>query len=43
MCRSIKTLRPPYAEAVTDADVRAAYEELDHNNPSRPMAVPEQN
>ena len=24
MCRSIKTLRPPYAEAVTDADVRAA-------------------
>jgi hypothetical protein len=24
MCRSIKTLRPPYAEAVTDDDVRAA-------------------
>jgi hypothetical protein len=24
MCRSIKTLRPPYTEAVTDADVRAA-------------------
>ncbi|MBO0806233.1 MAG: DUF2277 family protein [Nocardiopsaceae bacterium] len=24
MCRSIKTLRPPYAESVTDADVRAA-------------------
>jgi hypothetical protein len=24
MCRSIKTLRPPYAEAVTDEDVRAA-------------------
>ena len=24
MCRSIKTLRPPYAEAVTDADVHAA-------------------
>jgi hypothetical protein len=24
MCRSIKTLRPPYAEAVTDQDVRAA-------------------
>jgi hypothetical protein len=24
MCRSIKTLRPPYAEEVTDADVRAA-------------------
>jgi hypothetical protein len=24
MCRSIKTLRPPYAEAVTDSDVRAA-------------------
>jgi len=24
MCRSIKTLRPPYAERVTDADVRAA-------------------
>ena len=24
MCRSIKTLRPPYAETVTDADVRAA-------------------
>jgi hypothetical protein len=24
MCRSIKTLRPPYAEDVTDADVRAA-------------------
>ena len=24
MCRSIKTLRPPYAEAVTDADVNAA-------------------
>jgi hypothetical protein len=24
MCRSIKTLRPPYAEAVTDADIRAA-------------------
>ncbi|MGH3216033.1 MAG: AAA family ATPase [Trebonia sp.] len=28
---------------LTDADVRAAYGELDHNNPSRPMAVPEQN
>lgn len=24
MCRSIKTLRPPYAETVTDEDVRAA-------------------
>jgi hypothetical protein len=24
MCRSIKTLREPYAEQVTDADVRAA-------------------
>ena len=24
MCRSIKTLRPPYADAVTDDDVRAA-------------------
>jgi hypothetical protein len=24
MCRSIKTLRPPYTEAPTDADVRAA-------------------
>jgi hypothetical protein len=24
MCRSIKTLREPYAEHVTDADVRAA-------------------
>ena len=24
MCRSIKTLRPPYAEQVTDEDVRAA-------------------
>ena len=24
MCRSIKTLRPPYTEAVTDDDVRAA-------------------
>jgi hypothetical protein len=24
MCRSIKTLRPPYAERVTDADIRAA-------------------
>ncbi|MDP9408459.1 MAG: DUF2277 family protein [Actinomycetota bacterium] len=24
MCRSIKTLRPPYAEEVTDDDVRAA-------------------
>ena len=24
MCRSIKTLRPPYAEAVTDDDMRAA-------------------
>jgi hypothetical protein len=24
MCRSIKTLREPYAENVTDADVRAA-------------------
>lgn len=24
MCRSIKTLRPPYAETVTDSDVRAA-------------------
>lgn len=24
MCRSIKTLRPPYAEHVTDGDVRAA-------------------
>ncbi|MCX2729982.1 DUF2277 domain-containing protein [Saccharopolyspora sp. NFXS83] len=24
MCRSIKTLRPPYAEQVTDGDVRAA-------------------
>lgn len=24
MCRSIRTLRPPYAEQVTDEDVRAA-------------------
>ncbi|GAA4240160.1 DUF2277 domain-containing protein [Actinomadura meridiana] len=24
MCRSIKTLRPPYAEDVTDEEVRAA-------------------
>jgi hypothetical protein len=24
MCRSIKTLRPPYAEVVTDQDMRAA-------------------
>jgi hypothetical protein len=24
MCRSIKTLRPPFTEAVTDEDVRAA-------------------
>jgi hypothetical protein len=24
MCRSIKTLRPPYTEAVTEADMRAA-------------------
>ncbi len=24
MCRSIKTLRPPYTEVPTDADVRAA-------------------
>jgi hypothetical protein len=24
MCRSIQTLRPPYAENVTDEDVRAA-------------------
>jgi hypothetical protein len=24
MCRSIKTLRPPYAEQVTEDDVRAA-------------------
>jgi hypothetical protein len=24
MCRSIKTLRPPYAEHVTEEDVRAA-------------------
>lgn len=24
MCRSIKTLRPPYEETVTDEDVRAA-------------------
>jgi hypothetical protein len=24
MCRSIKTLRPPYAEAVTNDDMRAA-------------------
>ena len=24
MCRSIKILRPPYTEAVTDADVQAA-------------------
>ena len=24
MCRSIKTLRPPYAEIVTEADMRAA-------------------
>ena len=24
MCRSIKTLRPPYAETVTDEEVRAA-------------------
>ena len=24
MCRSIKTLRPPYAEQVTDEEIRAA-------------------
>ena len=24
MCRSIKTLRPPYADDVTDDDIRAA-------------------
>jgi hypothetical protein len=24
MCRSIKTLRPPFAEQVTDSDIRAA-------------------
>jgi hypothetical protein len=24
MCRSIKTLRPPYADEVTEADMRAA-------------------
>lgn len=24
MCRSIKTLRPPYSEAVTEEDMRAA-------------------
>jgi len=24
VCRSIKTLRPPYTETVTDADVQAA-------------------
>lgn len=24
MCRSIKTLRPPYADSVTEADVKAA-------------------
>jgi hypothetical protein len=24
MCRSIKTLRPPFTETVTDAEVRAA-------------------
>lgn len=24
MCRSIKTLRPPYEDVVTDSDVRAA-------------------
>lgn len=24
MCRSIKTLRPPYTEVVTDTEVRAA-------------------
>lgn len=24
MCRSIKTLRPPYADHVTDTDIRAA-------------------
>jgi hypothetical protein len=24
MCRSIKTLRPPYSEAVTDTEIRAA-------------------
>ncbi len=24
MCRSIKTLRPPYADTVTETDVRAA-------------------
>ncbi len=24
MCRSIKTLRPPYADQVTDDDIRAA-------------------
>jgi hypothetical protein len=28
---------------LTAADVQAAYGELDHNAPSRPMAVPEQN
>ena len=24
MCRSIKTLRPPYSDQVTEADIRAA-------------------
>ncbi|MBB1243410.1 DUF2277 domain-containing protein [Streptomyces durbertensis] len=24
MCRSIRTLRPPYAESVSEADIRAA-------------------
>ncbi|WP_024877262.1 DUF2277 domain-containing protein [Saccharomonospora piscinae] len=24
MCRNIKTLRPPFAESVTDTDIRAA-------------------
>lgn len=24
MCRSIKTLRPPYADSVTDEEIRAA-------------------
>ncbi|WP_019808042.1 DUF2277 domain-containing protein [Saccharomonospora halophila] len=24
MCRNIRTLRPPYAEAVSDTDIRAA-------------------
>ena len=28
---------------LTDADVQAAYRELDHGRPSNPIAVPDQN